>query len=256
MLKYISSSECYSIETSQTDEKLTHLAIIWPNWSSLQLLSSNRKKGSKKAEHKTLIYWTMCMSYSPYLFQWPHYSCLYGTFWGHQCFSGLPQWTVFPSHVTSVWAAASICLGPGTRVTPLINQVLLLSHLALLFLKDRFILGPGLSWTKKFQLSNVLSSGHNMRCSSSEQEGQCGTVGWGWYRARHVFCLPDDLASRKSCLGVLVHNLQISTTFKFLNPFYAFSLMHFCLFVLVKHKAVIIHLQFFYLLPSSLGKWI
>jgi len=57
-----------------------------------------------------------------------------------------PQRTIFPSHVPSVWAAASILPGPGTQVTPVISQALFLSHLALLFPKDIFIPGTVLGW--------------------------------------------------------------------------------------------------------------
>ena len=58
----------------------------------------------------------------------------------------------FPSHVTSVWAAASILPGPGTQVTPVISQAPFLSHLALLFPKDIFMLGTVLGWAQESQL--------------------------------------------------------------------------------------------------------
>lgn len=172
-------------------------------------------------------------------------SCFYGTLWSHQRFSE-PQGAVPPSLVNSVWGAASILPGPGTWVTPAINQALLLSHLAILFPKDKFILGTGLGWTKKPWLSDALSSGHYIRYTSSEQEDSVRTADRGWYRAWHIF-LGAGGSGLTAVLGlsVLVQNLYISTTFKCSNSLHAFSRIHFCLFILNKRKAVIIHLQFF-----------
>ena len=55
--------------------------------------------------------------------------------------------------------------------------------------------------------SDILFSGYNTRCTSSEQAGQWGTVGWGWYR--HIFCVPGGVASLQSCASVLQHRIHI-----------------------------------------------
>lgn len=102
----------------------------------------------------------------------------------------------------NVWAAASILVGLWTWMTPVINQALLLSHLALLFPKDNFILDTGLSLAREFGSWDIQSSGYNTRCTSSEQEGQCGTADGGGHGVwpRCIFCVPDDLASLKPLL--------------------------------------------------------
>ena len=65
--------------------------------------------------------------------------------WGSSMFSWVePQKTFFPSHDQCLGGAARSLLVLGTQGTPVINQVLLLSHLALLLPKANFVLGTGL----------------------------------------------------------------------------------------------------------------
>ena len=101
--------------------------------------------------------------------------------WGSSMFSWVePQKTFFPSHDQCLGGAARSLLVLGTQGTPVINQVLLLSHLALLLPKANFVLGTGLGLAQGESGSwDILSSGYNTRCTSSEQAGQCGTAGGG-----------------------------------------------------------------------------
>lgn len=126
---------------------------------------------------------------------------------GPQMFSwAQPQRTIFPSHVTSVWAAASILPGPGTQVTPVISQALFLSHLALLFPKDIFILGTVLGWAQESQLLWYFVFWLQYKMYQLRAGRTVGDSWLGWYR--RIFYVPGDLVSLQSCAWVLQYRIH------------------------------------------------
>lgn len=218
------------------DEQATHLAVFDPTCRGLQLLSSNREKGNKKAEHMTLMCWTahilLCL--------FTQLSSLIipksvGSFGSTNVFLG----STTKDHFSQ---PCDQCLGSSqhpsrswnTSDPTVISQASVpISHLALLFPKGHFHPGHSTGLGTGIPAPLIFCLLVTIQDVPAQSRKDSGGQLVGVIQA-YLLCAGWSGITAILCLSASVQNPHVSTTLKILSYLYTFSLTYFFCFGLAQ----------------------